>query len=135
MGYCIQQRDNSFFIDKSNKQLALKAIKDLASKAHIKDSSGLHFMWVCVEDFINTNTLEQALDAWRWNTTQDIEGNINGIHFQGEKYGDDKILFQAIISYVKNGSFIEMQGEDGEIWRWTFNNGNFEEKYAKIVFN
>ena len=56
------------------------------------------------------------------------------IYFDGEKLGDDAILFEAIAPYVKKGSFIEMNGEDGCIWQWQFNGKTCIEKAATVSF-
>ena len=61
-------------------------------------------------------------------------GNIFELNFAGEKLGDDEILFQAIAPFVKKDSYIEMQGECGLIWRWSFDGKTMKEKTANIMF-
>jgi len=57
---------------------------------------------------------------------------ITDILFEGEKIGNESSFFKAIAPFVKEGSFIEMVGEDGEKWRWVFENGQCVEKQAKF---
>ena len=57
-----------------------------------------------------------------------------GETFVGENYGDDKLLFDAIAPYVENDSYIQMHGEDGDLWRWIFKDEKFKQVSAKITF-
>ena len=130
----MDQRGSNFYISFNDIENTLTAIKNLAGMETIKDSSGAHFSWVGTKEFLEASTLNEAFEAWRWNIALDEEGSVVDLYFEGEKIGDDKILFDAIAPYVKEGSFIEMQGEDGALWRWVFSNGECEERYATIVW-
>lgn len=123
MSYGMKQRGSNFFIAAENKPAALEAIKEL---------SGRHFDWV--KTFIDARTLEIALQAWRWGTETDDENNIMEITFEGQNSGDEKILFTAIAPFVREGSYIEMVGEEGDLWRWTFKGGQMEEQSGRISF-
>jgi hypothetical protein len=131
MGYCMDQSETVFNIAKENISSAVKSIQDLHGKETIQGGSGRHFSWVD-EDFYKQGDLTKILNAWRWNPNFDMEGNVVNIEFTGEKLGDDQILFDAIAPFVKEGSYIEMRGEDGAIWRWVFDGKTCEEKQAKI---
>ena len=140
MGYCMDFRDAKFSIANEDKQMALEAIKALKKGVNEKGSgfssrdADRNYAWVDTDEFMNADTLEKAIQAWRWETESDASGNINSIHFDGEKLGDDLVLFEAIAPYVKKGSFIEMGGEDGYIWRWVFNGKDCVKKAARMVF-
>ena len=120
MGYCIFQGKSAFFMGNETLDRALKAIQGLHGKETIKDSSGKHFYWVANEFYLHDN-LPHMLREWRWDASMDGDGNVVGLSFSGEKSGDDLILFGAIAPFVKKGSYIEMEGEDGECWKWVFN--------------
>ena len=142
MGYCIEQRDCDFRIKAENVDKARDAIKVLASR--VSEGGGgtyrggqtieKYFSWVRTEDFANAETLEDAMRAWRYEVefNGDGSGDVAWIMFHGEKYGDDEKLLQAIAPYVEPGCFIEMQGEDGALWRWTFNGTTMVEQNANI---
>jgi hypothetical protein len=116
-----------FKIRKEKQLEALKAIKLLVGKETISDASGKHFSWVNTEDFSNARYIEDALEAWRWEVEFDDESNdIVGINFSGEK---------LIAPYVEAGSYIQMQGEDGEMWRWVFDGATVKEVKPKIDWN
>ncbi len=139
MGYCIDFSDSKFFINKEDKQKALEAIKALKKNDTLGDRRNYScykygYAWVDTDEYMDADNLEKAMNAWRWEVENDVEGNINTIFFNGEKLGDDKVLFDVIAPYVKKGSFIEMRGEDGCIWRWIFDGKTCEEKTARIVF-
>ena len=134
MGYYMTQRDSSFNMNKANFDKALEAIKTLGSKENL-EKAGNNYSWVDM-DFVNSSDIKEALYMWRWEAEFDKDGNIDGIQFRGEKYGCDEIVMLSVIApYVENGSYIEMQGEDGELWRWVFNDGQCREVNSRIVWD
>ena len=143
MGYCMRLQDSNFKIKAENKDKALKVIQDMANKVNDSGSGGSYkagqqqeawYSWVNTSEFVNAKTLKEAMDAWRWGIEEDYEGNIDGIHFNGEKLGDDEQLFTVIAPFVEKDSYIEMHGEDGAIWRWAFNGQTMKEKTANITW-
>ena len=123
MGYCVSMRDASFKIKRKNYAVCLQAIKDM----DVNEGNGSGgFSWVGGEEVVQAKILKDAFEAWRWSIEENKTGIVS-ICFEGEKLGDDAQLFRAIAPYVESGSFIEMSGEDGELWRYQFNNGEFNE--------
>lgn len=139
MGYYMEQVDSSFTIKKENIQKAWDSLIGLfkIEKKSIHDSSGWHYSWINTEDVLNSATFEDAMDEARWSVTiNPLSGDINGIYFNGEKYGgDETIILSSIAPYVKNGSYIIMQGEEGERWKWKFVDGEIEEIFGRFVFD
>lgn len=136
MGYCMSQQECQFFIAKKDCKKALRAIKDLAKKKDQRSGwgpEGTHFAWVD-NDFVESKTLEDILAKWRWRPEFNKEGDLVFLDFEGEKSGDDFILFQALAPYVKDGSYIQMSGENNVFWRWVFQRGEVEEQYAEITW-
>jgi len=121
----MHQRDNNFFLPKENQDDALQFLKSLDGK----------YAWVNGREVSSALTLYAALRAWRWEAEFDKDGNINAIYFEGEKSGDDLALFNAIAPFVKAGSFIEMSGEDGAIWRFQFDGKICFENYPTISWD
>lgn len=74
-------------------------------------------------------------DLMEYSFELDPDGNIMDIEFIGEKLYDDFSIFQAIAPYVKDGSYIEMMGEDGEQWRWVFQDGECQEIKATVSWS
>ena len=133
MGYCMYQEDSDFFIKAKDKDGALAAIRALAGKETITDSSGRHFSWVS-QGFEKSPTFNTIMGEWRWQVSEDTNGDVVAISFEGEKIGDEETLFKAIAPFVKKGSFIEMRGEDGLMWRWIFDGKTVKEITAKIMW-
>jgi len=65
---------------------------------------------------------EQLMD-YHYHPSFDYKGNIDGVEFIAEKLRCEYEMFQEIASFVRDGSFIEMQGEDLKTWRWVFRGG------------
>lgn len=124
MGYNIQNTRSKFVIKKENYGNVVKAIHGLAGKESIEDSSGKHFSWVN-NDFVDFSGIIELFAAWRWSVEENDFG-INCISFDGQKLGNDHLFFNTIAPYVENGSFIEIMGEDGCIWRWFFKDGKMK---------
>ena len=138
MGYCMWQDDCNFVIKAANFPAALQAIKDLIlNKENIDDGSWsreVRYSWADTDAVMESETLIDALSAWRWDAHTGWGGDIYFISFTGEKSGQDKFLFQAIAPYVKNGSYICMRGEDGALWRWYFEGGVCKEQEGRVIY-
>jgi hypothetical protein len=133
MGYCIDQQETKFEIKAANVKKALAAIKKLAGKETIKDAGGPHFSWVD-HNFAKCKTFKEIMDAWRWEVCLDDKKNVIELYFDGEKLGDDFILFSAIAPFVTKGSYIIMRGEDGCVWRWFFDGKRCLEQSGTVTF-
>jgi len=66
----------------------------------------------------------------------DKDGNITDLDFVGDEVstGEDE-MFEKIAPFVRDGSFIEMRDEDGEMWRWVFFGGKAREIVPKIIWD
>lgn len=133
MGYYVSQEKTCFFISSANKQAALDAVKSLNPIEYHKNSDFQRdsFSWVNTDKYKSATTLQEALEEWRWSPLTDDHGNIVDVEFTGEKAGDDKALFAAIAPFVKEYSYITMQGENGYRWRWLFSKSKLETQPGK----
>ena len=122
MGYYMTQRETIFFIDRFNLVNVEKAIRDLEPGSWVTESREKDY-------------LEQLFQNWRWSVEFDTAGNINNIMFEGEKLGDEKKFFNAIAPFVRKGSYIEMTGEDGSLWRWEFDGSMCIENVPNISWD
>jgi len=141
MGYYMEQTDSYFIIKKENFDACLEAIKGLYQKYVKNEVNG---SWVDWHEFEKEDiTLEEAFEAWRWrlrfateyewaNTEED---NVFDIVFEGEKRGDDDIFFNTISPFVEDGSYIQMSGECGAMWRWVFCDGICKEIEPQITWS
>jgi hypothetical protein len=143
MGYCMSQRDGKFFIKAERKLAALIAAKSLAPVGAVQGGSTSYsggrvihraFRWMANYDLQTASSLEEMLKWWRWQPKTDSDGNIVKVQFDGEKAGDDMYLWTALAPFIEADSFIEMQGEDGALWRWVFDGSSVKEVAAKVVW-
>jgi len=124
MGYCMNMRKCKIRIECENKNSALNILKQF--------TKGKQFAWVDSEVIQKCTNLEEALHEMRYEAILDDCSNIINLEFIGEKLGDDDKLFNYIAPFVEDGSYIEMAGEDGDIWRWVFTNTNCEWKCPEL---
>lgn len=124
------KNNNKVEIFNLSKEILLEKVVD----RWLPESKWDNYAWVDTSEIKKAKNVEDLLRAFRWNPEIDENEDIVDLYFTGEKLGDDEFLFNVIASGVESGSYIEMQGEDGTIWRWCFNDGKCEEKLAKIVF-
>lgn len=64
----------------------------------------------------------------------DGNGNITGVSLSSSPIGNDLPVFQAIAPYVRNSSMILFRGEEGERWKYIFQNGTCRKTSARIVW-
>ena len=76
----------------------------------------------------------KAFYAWRYEAGDCGNGDVEVVSFNGEKLGDDKILFDAIAPFVMETAEVYFRGEDDNFWKLVFKNGKCEEKMGKIVY-
>ena len=67
--------------------------------------------------------IAELLLDYHYRPSFDNWGNIDGVEFCAEKLHYEYEMFQDIAPHVRDGSFIEMMGEDSSIWRWMFRRG------------
>ncbi len=131
MGYYIQQQDQRFAIKQDIFENVIQAIKGMTD---VNDNDW-RFAWVDTDKVLNAKDIKSIFSAWRWDVEFDNNGDINHIQFIGEKLGDDEYFFSMIAPYVAPESFIEMRGDDGNLWRWIFKNGTYINKKAVITWD
>jgi hypothetical protein len=128
MGYCINQTEQKFTIEKKNIQPAWNALKDFFTKKG-------DLSWVNASQVLKATFFEDALSECRWGIRTDAtSGDICDIYFEGEKLGEDEKILNAIAPYVERGSFIGMSGEDNLQWRWVFDGQTCTELDADIDY-
>ena len=116
MGYYAFPRGGSFFMSHENKASAIEALLKLDGVRN------------------DSNSLEDILDGFGWRVDTNNAGDIVGLTYDNEKYYDQDGVLIAIAPWVRNGSYIAMEGEDGYIWCWFFDGATCEEYAATIVF-
>jgi len=125
MGYCMDQVDSSFLLKEENQRAAYKAVKEQMS-----DKS---YSWVSAGWFKGLRDIYAVLEEWGYQPKLSEEtGDIIDLTFSGEKIGQELELFNVIAPFVEKGSFLEMSGEEGSVWRWVFDGTTCKEVYPKV---
>lgn len=119
---------SSFKIKEENLKPAYKAVREQMSDGG--------YSWVDAGWKKGLRDLVAILDYWRYEATVDDEtGDITDLSFNGEKLGDELQLFQVIAPWVEKGSYLEVSGEDGTVWRWFFDGQTCQEQYANMDYD
>ena len=74
------------------------------------------------------------MEEFGWTIEQNENGDYDAIYFTHEKHDINKVELEAIAPYVEDGSYIKMQGENEDIWYWTFEDGKCIEEYVTTFF-
>lgn len=133
MGYYIEMTDSKFEIKKENFEKALKSLKSVFVPKNMNCCDYIcgkqypHFSWVDTHSVLRSKTLGEALEEIRYEPEYNDNGDICNVEFTGQKYGSENVFFNALAPYVESGSYIAFEGEDGDIWEWSFNNGKVEQ--------
>ena len=148
MGYIITQLDSWFNIEaKHLDELLTEAKLLITPEAKEKNGAGgstwrgknipveKHYAWVDEFGAVNAKTFKEVAKAFRWQIELDDEGDVYWIEFDGQKYGGDEMVFlNTIAPYVRKDSYIEMEGEEGERWKWYFDGETCVEHFAHINY-
>lgn len=81
-------------------------------------------------------TFDAALNCIGWQLAD--HGQQSGwveVERHCEKYREEELLFwQTVAPVVEGGSFVEFEGEDGQLWRWDFRRGKLTESSGSIAW-
>lgn len=64
----------------------------------------------------------------------DEKGNVCEICHETYKWREDNDFFDVFARFVEKGSYIEMAGEDGQLWRMVFDGEHCREVYPTILW-
>jgi hypothetical protein len=125
MGYCIDMTRCNVGIKGSLQEQAMKSMK-----AWIKTQNRLS--WVYTEEALEARDIIELMDALRYEVEYDEIIDVYSIEaFNGEKLGDDYYIFETLAPFMTDG-YMEYNGEDGAMWRYTFKNGKMKEAEPRI---
>lgn len=133
MGYYMEMMDSNFGIKKENFENALKSLKSVFVPENMNCCDYIggkeypHFSWVDTKTVLESKTIGEALAEIRYAPKYNDNGDICNVEFTGQKYGSERVFFNALAPYVESGSYIDFEGEDGFEWEWLFENGKVKE--------
>lgn len=128
MSYDVSFRGGNFFIWHLNKKPAAKALIKYCKDATLHRDC-------CYDVPRDNDSLEDILASFGWIVeTVDKQGNITDIYFDLECLGDEDEWFDVIAPYVRKGSWLAMEGEDGDIWCYYFDGSHCTTHEGCITF-
>ncbi len=124
MGYCVDVTCTGMIIKKKNIKKALAAINAIPVKKESRIGIG-GYAWVNHDG--KHPDLITALANWRYDAKTQQNGDILIEYFQGEKVGDDEVLWTAIAPFIQKDAEVEYHGEDGCQWKYVFDGKTYKE--------
>ena len=128
MPYSVNFRDGSIAIRASAKPAALGALMTLVADDSI----------VCDAEVLRplqaSTTLEDALRAFDWDSYTDQGGDVVQMWMAGDQLDHSEAMFRALAPHIERGSYVEFTGEDGDIWRWSFDSRHVIETYPQFLW-
>lgn len=115
MGYYIEQRDGSIVLPSKNVSAAIKALKKW-----MRDEQEYY-------DLARFQSLEDIAFEYYLMATFDEDKNEYYIDNEGEKLWCQREFLEVIAEFCNEGSYIELSGEDGCLWRWVIRGGRLLE--------
>ena len=98
-----------------------------------KEKTASWYSWVDtqrVRDAIEAKDIERVFEEWGYELRfvhehDEVSYYRLDIRDGNAKIGDEEKFFAAIAPVVVDGSYLDCEGEDGDEWRWMWENGKF----------
>lgn len=117
MGYDVRMTESRFFLPQHHERAALTALRAFARRAGTGEM------------------LKEILVELGWSPTFDDDGNIIRLAPRYESVSErDEMALETLVPFVEIGSYLQMQGHDGEMWRWVFTGSKVKRVTGHIVF-
>lgn len=127
MGYCVSISESTVSFDKAK-------VNDLMDKVKKDFREGkIEGRWIELYEVIESDYVEEFFDALRLAIYE--VGSLYKIDYLcGEKLDGCELELYSSMAEFANDGYIEYLGEDGERWRYIFENGKCREVYPRIVW-
>lgn len=101
------------FIDHKKTDAAFAFLKDglLTENMNRGEQPDDRLAWISTSEVLRTNTLEELMEACRWNAAFDDLGNLIDLTFSGIHKGEENLIFRFLAPFVKNRGRIEFVSE------------------------
>lgn len=147
MGYYVHTTDVSFRIKKENLDAAFKAACELNWCNELKNggrwsaekpdplpegpNEWVWFSWVDWNYHETCKDLVEVMNQFGFEYVE-IDGDIIDLSFDS-KTGNEGELLRAIAPFVEPGSYVTFRGEDDDLWRYEFADGEMIERSGRLV--
>lgn len=79
---------------------------------------------------VNADDIYEAFHEIRYPLIEDENGDYVLEYFAGEKLGDCKKIFNSFAKFIEPNSFIEFEGEDGSVLKYTFDGNECKSEWS-----
>lgn len=131
MGYYVRTTGSNFYVAQSKKNAAYEALCALNQRDDLK--TGGSFSWMAADYPSKCEDLKEVLEEVGFDVVEDEAGNVTGLHYDS-KTGQESLFLSALAPFVRDGSHIDWQGEEGEHFRYEFSGGRMLERDGRIVW-
>lgn len=145
MGYNVTMRGANFTIPADKLDAACQAMKDLNKRDELKTGGSFTFnpdgtpkrkpcfAWM-PEDYDETmHTAAEILMALGFEVSAE-EGEDLHLLGYSDKTGSESVFLAALAPFVPAGSFVNWEGEDGELWQDYFDGASVTTKEGSVVY-
>lgn len=138
MGYYVSTIDNEFFLDKNHYIDVYNKMCELNDYHNIKRGGSFGsntdpdpnerypknkwFSWMDYNYPETCKDLFEILQSVGFEYSLDEQGNINSLNYPHNKTGNEEYFLCCFAGFVKDGSYIEFEGEDYAHWKFVFKN-------------
>lgn len=138
MGYHVRIVDCDFTIPTENFAEAYKALCELNNHNELKRGGrspcvakdgphdGVWFSWMDWNYPEKCNGLVEVLEHVGFDVGYDEERGITYLDYDA-KMGNEDVFLNALAPFVNDGSYIEWEGEEDEVWKHVYSNGKMKE--------
>jgi hypothetical protein len=144
MGYNVDLVDSDFTIPESKE--VLEALRAMPTKYHSlmrggSSSGEKWFSWMNNKEIENATTAQEIFEGlgfecsteyWRGGDELTTAFKLVGY---SSKTGQEDLFLAVVAPFVAEGSYTEWQGEDGERWRYTQDDGKLCVQSSSISWN
>ena len=145
MGYSVRLIKGEVIIPASRADAALSAVRELDSRDDMKsgwsrDDHGVerrHWAFTNPNDVQAAATLADALRAFRFEPSSELDGELYGVEFSGQNRGDEAHLWTALAPFVEpGGEMIWLREDEGDsLTRWCFDGRSMTVSAGRMVFD
>lgn len=131
MGYYVRTTDCEIILKAENAKAALARVIEFNEKNDDMKRGGSYgpdgvkeswFSWM-PSDFKQFKDIGEFFSTLGFQFVRDASGNYVVQEYH-DKHGQEDLLMASLEHLVEHGSYAEWAGEDGEAWRWEFDNGH-----------
>lgn len=140
MGYYVQCNSFKFRIKAGQDKAIMDALRELNTHDELKRGGSFGggkeikwFSWLNDFDW-SQDDVKVFLEAVGFMVGVDADGDITRLDYDS-KTGQEELLFTVIAPFIESGSEVEWSGEDGEQWRWIFENGKMYQQSSERTWN